>query len=257
VNILLELEQRPVIAHRGGRARAPENTLEAMRLGIVDGADALEFDVRLSSDGEVVVIHDPTVDRTTDGTGSVERMTLAELKSLDAGFRFRAQRFDPVTTLKPRIPTLDEVLLSFPGIPLLIEIKTPLAAAETRRLIEKHGAEALCLVDSFASTALKPFRKSRIARGAGRSELIRMLARSFTRGPSPVPDEVSALSIPQTYYGLPLPVRRFAQIMRSARKPTHIWTVNNPDEARAMWKLGASGIITDNVPAILAARLDS
>jgi glycerophosphoryl diester phosphodiesterase len=254
VNILLELDRRPVIAHRGGCARAPENTLEAMRLGIADGAEGLEFDVRLSADGEVVVIHDPTVDRTTDGTGPVARMTLAELKSLDAGFRFGAQRFDPVTTLKTRIPTLDEVLLSFPGIPLLIEIKTPLAATPTRRLIEKHGASRFCLVDSFASTALKPFRESRIARGAGSNELIRMLARSFTRESSPVPDDVSALSIPRTYYGLPLPVRRFAEIMRSAHKPIHIWTVNEPDEARTMWRLGASGIITDDVPAILAAR---
>lgn len=232
----------------------PENTLEAMRLGIADGADGLEFDVRLSADGEVVVIHDPTVDRTTNGSGTVERMTLAELASLDAGFRFSARSRDPLSKIKHRIPTLDEVLRSFPGIPLLIEIKAPLAASATRRLIEKHRAEDWCLVDSFSSAALSVFRGSRIARGTGRSAIIGMLAKSFTGSPSPVPDDVSALSIPRTYYGLPLPVRRLAQAMRSACKPTHIWTVNRGDEARAMWGLGASGIITDDVPAILAAR---
>jgi glycerophosphoryl diester phosphodiesterase len=254
LNVLVELDRRPVIAHRGGGARAPENTLEAMRLAIADGADGLEFDVRLSMDGEVVVIHDATVDRTTEGTGAVERMTLAQLISLDAGFRFSARPVDRATTIKARIPTLEEVLRSFPGIPLLIEIKAPLAASETRRLIEKHGAEDRCFVDSFSSTALNVFRNSRIARGAGRSGVVGLLARSFTGAPSPVPDDVSALSLPRMYYGVPLPVRHIAGIMRSARKPIHIWTVNLPDEARAMWALGASGIITDDVLLILAAR---
>jgi glycerophosphoryl diester phosphodiesterase len=254
LNVLLELDRRPVIAHRGGSARAPENTLEAMRLAIADGADALEFDVRLSADGEVVVIHDPAVDRTTDGTGAIEKMTLAELKSLDAGFRFTARPPDPVTTIKHRIPTLDEVLRSFPGVPHLIEIKAPLAASATRLLIEKHGAEDRCLVDSFSSMALNVFRDSRIARGAGRSGVIGLLARSFTGAPFPVPSDVSALSIPRMYHGVPLPVRHLARTMRSARKPTHIWTVNHPDEARAMWGLGASGIITDDVPVILEAQ---
>ncbi len=254
VNVLLELDRRPVIAHRGGSARAPENTVEAMRLAIADGADGLEFDVWLSADGEVVVIHDPTVDRTTDGTGAVERMTLAKLKSLDAGFRFSAWPAEPVRTVKTRIPTLDEVLRSFPAIPLIIEIKAPPAASATRRLIEKHGAQNRCLVDSFSSTALNVFRDSRIARGAGRSGIIKLLGRSLTGRPSPVPGDVSALCIPRMYYGLPLPVKRLAETMRSVRKPIHIWTVNLADEARAMWKLGASGIITDDVPLILAAR---
>ena len=254
MSILLEPDRRPVIAHRGGAARAPENTIEAMRLGIADGADGLEFDVRLSADGEVVVIHDPTVDRTTDGTGVVERMTLAQLTALDAGFRFHARPRDPVSKIKHRIPKLEEVLRSFPGIPLLIEIKAPLAASETRRLIEKHGAADRCLVDSFSSAGLTVFRGSRIARGTGRSGIARMLAKSFTGAPSPVPEEVSALSIPRTYYGVPLPVRRLARIMRSAGKPTHIWTVNRPEGARTMWEAGASGIITDNVPSIVAAR---
>lgn len=254
MNVLLELDGKPVIAHRGGGARVAENTLEAMQLAIADGADGLEFDVRLSADGEVVVIHDPTVDRTTDGSGAVQKMTLAELKSLDAGFRFTARQPYPLTRTRHRIPTLNEVLQSFPGVPLLIEIKNPLAASATRRLIENHAGEDQCLIDSFSSTALNVFRGSGIARGAGRSGVIRLLARSFLGAPSPVPNDVSALSIPRTYHGVPLPVRHLAETMRSARKPTHIWTVNHPDEASAMWGLGASGIITDDVPPILAAR---
>lgn len=242
VNVLLDPDRSPVIAHRGGRARAPENTLEAMRLAIADGADALEFDVRLSADGEVVVIHDPTVDRTTDGTGQVERKSLRELQALNAG------------SDTARIPTLEEVLLGFPALPLLIEIKAPLAAVETRRLIEKYHAEERCLVDSYSSKALAVFRGSRIAHGPGRNGMIGLLARSLLGARGLVPPGVSALSIPPTYHGLPLPVGYLARTMRSAGKPVHIWTVNDPGEARRMWRLGVSGIITDDVPAILAVR---
>lgn len=254
MNILFDVDARPVIAHRGGRARAPENTLEAMQLGIAEGADALEFDVHLCADGEVVVIHDATVDRTTDGSGAVERMTLADLRSLDAACRFSGVQPHPVVSRPCRIPTFVEVLESFPGTPLIIEVKTPAASIQTRALIEKHGAEDRCLVDSFHSDALDVFRGSRIARGASRNGAIRLLARSFLHTQALLAVELSALCMPRIYRGLPLPVKRLAAHLRSAGKPTHIWTVNDPGEALEMWRLGASGIITDEVPAILAAR---
>lgn len=242
-----------MIAHRGGSARAPENTLEAMRLAIADGAEGIELDVRLSGDGEVAVIHDPTVDRTTNGTGRVDVMTLAQLKSLDAGFRFPRRALEPVSTVH-RIPTLEEVLGDLPGVPLLIEIKHPAAAAATRRLIESHAAEDRCVVGSFDDDTLDFFRGSRIARVGSRSEVLRLLVRSFIGVRSAVPDDVGALSLPPKYNGVPLPLRHLARTMRSAGKPTHIWTVNDPDEARALWDLGASGMVTDDVP-LIAARL--
>src|SRR3990167_4313755 len=85
---LLDPTQRLVIAHRGNSMHAPEDTLESLRQGMALGADGLEFDVRLSADGVPVVIHDPTLDRTTDGSGPVAACTLAELRALDAGYRF-------------------------------------------------------------------------------------------------------------------------------------------------------------------------
>ena len=254
MNVLLDPRQQPVIAHRGGGARAPENTIEAMRLGLAAGADALEFDVRLSADGEIVVIHDATVDRTTNGSGAVERMTAAELQSLDAGFRFNGVSPKPETPGEYSIPRFEEVLLAFPETPLLIEVKAPLAAAGTRLLIEKHRAEERCLVDSFSSTALGVFRGSRIACGPGRRGLVALLAKSLLGTRPPVPAAVAALSIPRSYHGVPLPVQHLAATMRSVGKPTHIWTVNDPREARMLWRLGAAGMITDDVPPILAAR---
>lgn len=254
MNVLFDVDARPVIAHRGGLARAPENTLEAMQLGIAEGADALEFDVHLCADGEVVVIHDPTVDRTTEGSGAVDCMSLADLRSLDAACRFSGGQ--PHAGVHPtcRIPTLGEVFESFPRTPLIIELKTPGASIQTRALIERHGAEDRCLVDSFHPNALEVFRGSRIAHGASRTGVIRLIARSFLNMRRSLAAEASALCIPRTYRGLPLPVKRLAALLRLAGKPTHIWTVNEPGEALEMWELGASGIITNEVPAIVAAR---
>ncbi|MBA3467264.1 MAG: hypothetical protein H0T21_07615 [Gemmatimonadaceae bacterium] len=255
VNVLLDPGQRPVIAHRGGRARGPENTLEAMRTAVADGAEGFEFDVRVSADGVVMVIHDPTLDRTTNGTGAVERTTAAELRSFDAGLRST----DPPSTSpgSSRIPTLDEVLTEFPALPMIIEVKAPLAAFPTRKLIEMHDAEDRCLVDSYSSAALDVFRDSRIRLGAGRNGVVAVLARSFAGATHPVPAAISALCIPPSYHGVPLPLRHLAKTMRSAGKPVHIWTINEPAEARALWAIGASGIITDDVPAILAARRET
>jgi glycerophosphoryl diester phosphodiesterase len=257
VNVLLDVDARPVIAHRGGSARGPENTLEAMQLGIAEGADAIEFDVHLCKDGEVIVIHDPTVDRTTEGSGAVDCMTLADLRSLNAACRFSGVQPDSAMHRSCRIPTLGEVFESFPRTPLIIEVKTPAASRQTRALIEKHNAENRCIVDSFYSDALDVFRGSRIARGASRAGVVRLIARAFLDPRAPLAADWSALCIPRKYRGLPLPVKQLAAFLRSAGKPTHIWTVNDPAEALEMWRLGASGIITNEVPTIVAARAEA
>ena len=93
------------VAHRGGAALAPENTLAAFRSGLAQGADALELDIHLSLDGRLVVIHDPAVDRTTDGSGLVVDQSLAQLKALNAGARFKGP-----ASGRQEIPTLEEVL---------------------------------------------------------------------------------------------------------------------------------------------------
>ena len=113
-----------LVAHRGGAALAPENTLAAFRSGLAHGADALELDVHLSQDGRLVVIHDPAIDRTTNGSGIVADLSLAQLKALDASFRFKGPSAGP-----QEIPTLEEVLelLAAPGngrVGLQVEIKT-------------------------------------------------------------------------------------------------------------------------------------
>jgi len=197
MTILADPTEHPVIGHRGMAAAAPENTLDAMQLAFSYGADAVEFDLRLSADGEVVVIHDPTVDRTTDGTGLVAGKTLAELRELNAAARFVPgsveDRLPPPTRAKDgnvypeysgieapsqrrsSIPLFTEVLEQFGDRNLLIEIKDERASAPARRLIEKFGLEKRCLVDSYSDAALAGFRGSRIPVGAGKQGVITLL----------------------------------------------------------------------------------
>src|SRR3990172_9288447 len=104
--MLAAVEYPLIFAHRGASAHAPENTLAAFRRALDDGSPAIEFDVKLSADGHAVVIHDQTVDRTTDGHGRVRELTLEQLKALDAGGWFDS------AFRGERIPTLDEVLAS-------------------------------------------------------------------------------------------------------------------------------------------------
>lgn len=252
MNVLFDITARPVIAHRGGRARGPENTIRAMEQGVAAGADAIELDVHRCASGEIVVIHDDTVDRTTDGNGAVAGMTLADLRSLDAAARCAGA---PVLAgVRCQIPTLAEVLEAFPRTPLIIELKTPAASTETRALIERHRAVKRCLVDSFHSAALEVFRGSGIARGPSRDGVARLVARSFVRTRTWLSVDLDAICIPRSYRGMPLPVGRIAALLRPSGKPTHVWTVDDPEEARDLWRIGVCGIITDDVAAMIHAR---
>jgi glycerophosphoryl diester phosphodiesterase len=167
---LLDLTAHPIVGHRGNAARAPENTIESFRQAVELGVDALELDVHLSGDGQVVVIHDPTFDRTTDRSGRVELVTLSEIQQADAGARFTADRGStwPYRGRGITVPTLDDVLDAFPATPLLIEIKALAASRATREAIERHGAVDRCIVASFHEDAKDAFRGSGIARGASR-----------------------------------------------------------------------------------------
>jgi glycerophosphoryl diester phosphodiesterase len=219
-----------------------------MELGISHGAGALEFDVRLSADGEVVVIHDSTVDRATDGSGEVSQMNLSELRAQNASARKTAAPWSGTFRARTRIPTLDEVLSRFPTVPLIIEVKAPLASARTRLLIEKHAATKRCIVASFAPNAMRVFEGSGIARGATRNQALLLLATGYSGG------GFDALFTPIEYHGIRLPMRNMISPLRRDGKPTHVWTVNDAEQARKLWLAGACGMVTDDVPGILAAR---
>ena len=130
--ILLDPSAHPVIGHRGNRAHAPENTLESLQEAVALGVDAVEFDVQVSSDGVLLLMHDLTIDRTTSGGGAVATQTFAALRMHDAGARFTSDhgRTFPWRDRGVVMPTFDEVVEALPRtLPLIVELKTPAASA--------------------------------------------------------------------------------------------------------------------------------
>lgn len=254
MNILTTTGNRLVIGHRGTAACAPENTREGIALALAHGADAVEFDVRLSADGEVVLFHDPTVERTTGASGAVRDMTFAQLLELDAGARFEpASPNAPVQQASYPVPRLDDILGEFEDAPMIIEIKDASVAEATRSLIERHGAEHRCLVDSLDAANLRAFHGSRIATGGGKSGVVSALMHGLigvgiARGSS------SAYCIPLSYGGFPIPVRTVVRDARKTSRVVHVWTVNDPSVALELWAAGVTGIITDDVVPVLHAR---
>ncbi len=255
MNILLDPAARPVIGHRGNRAHSPEDTLESMLEAVALGVDALEFDVHVTRDGVAVVHHDAALDRTTSASGSLASRTHAELANVDAGYRFTKDNGAsyPWRSQGVRIPTLDAVLDAFPTLPMIIEIKTHTATSAVRACIARHAAERRVIVAGFDVRSVQPLAGGPIALGASTRELVRMLpfAMFGLHGP---PASFVAACVPTVHYGLPVPIARFARLMRRRGGVVHVWTVNTAREAEQLWSIGVQGIISDDPALILAAR---
>jgi glycerophosphoryl diester phosphodiesterase len=237
--ILLDPDARPVIGHRGASGDFPENTLLAFRKAIEAGADALEFDVRLAGDGVPVVMHDPTVDRTTDGQGLVNGYSLVQLRKLDAG---RGER----------IPTLDEAFEVAGSVPVILEIKETAVAAGVRKCIDSHAMRKNVLVGSFIHSALAPFPRDTYAVSASRRVATAFFAAS--RLGLVFPGGFKGFCLPEYHRSLRVLDRRFFETAKKAGKPVHVWTVNKLENARELWDLGATGMIS-NFPELMLGEL--
>jgi glycerophosphoryl diester phosphodiesterase len=251
VNPLLDPDARLVIAHRGSSAESPENTLPAFEAAVRHGADAIELDVRLTADGAPVVIHDATLDRTTDRTGPLAALTLAELRTVDAGWHFTPDsgRTHPCRGSHHRIPTLGEVLWAFPKLNLLVEIKEPAAQEAVRRVLVQEDATARCVVASEHREALLAFDEPPFLRGASAPEISALYRAALLRRRVPAAG-YGLLSVPLRYRGLPVPTSGFVAAARANGCAVHVWTVDSPDTARRLWRRGVSGIVT-NVPGTM------
>jgi glycerophosphoryl diester phosphodiesterase len=255
--ILLDPQARPVIGHRGNRAFAPENTLPSLLEAVALGADAVEFDLRLSRDGALVLCHDATLERTTDGQGPIERRTLAELQRLDAGAKFSADggRSFPWRARGVRIPSFDEAIDALPRqLPCIVELKTPAATEPLRRAIRRHGIARRVIVAGFDPQSTQPLRGAGFALGANARDVLALLPAALLRRRS-TPRHVQALCIPTRWHGLPVPIAALARTLRGSDTMVHVWTVNDPALARSLWSAGVQGIISDD-PALMRAARD-
>ena len=251
---LLDPAARLVVAHRGNAMHAPEDTMESFRQGLALGADGLEFDVRVSADGVPVVIHDPTLDRTTSGTGPVNARTASELRTLDAGFHFTRDggRTFPYRGLGIRVPLLREVLAAFPETPCIIELKTPDATEALAQVLEEQGAKGRVIVGSFQDAALAPLRGRGFHLGASSRETVALYMRTllFRDGGRAA---YAAACLPPRFRGLPLPLARFVHRLRPRGIPTHVWTINDPAQALRLWADGVNAILSDDPGAMMSA----
>ncbi len=251
-----------VYAHRGGAALRPENTIAAFDHGMALGADGLEFDVHLSSDGVVVVHHDQTLERTTSGRGALADHTAAELNALDACCNFADARGEfPYRGKGFGVPTMREVLHRYPDAQLIVELKRDGARLAHAVVDEVRAAQAVhrVAVGSFHAGALRAVREyePRLATGAARTETRLALYRSWIGWPlgqTPYRE----FQVPPRSGLTPIVTRRFVAHAHRAGVPVKVWTVNAADEIRRLVSYGVDAVITDrpDVARAVIPRLD-
>jgi glycerophosphoryl diester phosphodiesterase len=255
MNILLDPSAHPVIGHRGNRAHAPENTLESLQQALALGVDAVEFDLRVSRDGVLVVMHDPTLDRTTDAKGDVHTRTVKELQSVDAGAKFTKDngKTFPYRGKGITVPTFDEVVNLVRDIPMIIELKTTSATELIRQSIKRHNIADRVVVAGFDWRAIHPLQGAGFALGSTRKDSMQLLPDAFLRRLAP-PKPFQTVNIPPSWNGIPVPFRLLTKSLSAQRIPVHVWTINTVKEATSLWDRGVNGIISDDPALIIAGR---
>lgn len=254
-----------LIAHQGGDNVWPGNTLYAFEQAVALGIDVLETDAHITRDNQIVLMHDEAVDRTTDGTGLIEDMTLAELKQLDAAYDW--SRDDgatfPYRGQGIQVPSLEEVFRKFPQMRYVIEIKLtenpiqePLCA-----LIRQHDMQDKVLIASFHDEAMRDFRAAcpEVATSASRSEMTKfvLLSKIFLSGLiRPDYEALQPPYDPKDSYNIPIVTPGFIRRARAANLRVEPWTVDDPALMRQYIEWGIDGIMTDRPDLMMEVLRD-
>lgn len=248
-----------VFGHRGAAGVAPENTVESFRRAVADGAEILELDVHATRDGEIVVIHDESVDRTTNGRGLVREMALKDLRLLDAGCRFEQEGAFPWRRRGVRIPTLRELLDAFPETPLNVEIKQeqpPIEAAVVDLLRREGGLDRIVLAaekDPIMRRIREAGEGAQTSLAAG--EATDFFQRVFADDLGAYEPPGLALQIPPAFQGTPLVTPETVRAAHRHGLEMHVWTINDEAEMGRLLDLGVDGVMSD-LPGKLRAVVD-
>ena len=243
-----------VIAHQGGDGIWPGDTLYAFENAVEIGADVLEMDAHLTQDGHIVLMHDEEVDRTTDGTGLIERMTLAELKQLDAAYTWSndGDKTFPYRGQGIEVPTLEELFQKFPQMRYVIEIKLTQNPIDQPLcdLIRKHNMQDKVMIASFHDEAMQNFRATcpEIATSASRGEVTRfvLLGKGFLSAfVAPQYQSIQPPYDPEESMNIPIMTERFIREAHAKNIKVEPWTVDDPELMRHYIEWGVDGIITD------------
>ena len=247
-----------VFAHRGGALLAPENTLPAIDNGLALGADGLEIDVQLSADGIPVVIHDRTLDRTTDRTGPVLGLTASELAHVDAGFHFTRDGAFPFRGQGIGIPTLDAVLATHHTTRVIIEMKggePELARAVGAAIRRTNAVDRIC-VGSFYQKSIDTLRAEHpeIATSASQEEARWTLHRSWIRWPFVRERVYCAFQVPEHAGRMRVVSPHFVRHVHREAHAIQVWVVNERADMHRLLDWGVDGIISDVPDLAVAAR---
>jgi len=250
--VFKQKDSRPLVfAHRGGGGLIPENTLEAFLYSARMGVDVLELDVHATADGELVVMHDAAVDRTTDGRGQVHQLSLEAIKKLDAGFLFSTdgnQTF-PFRGKGITVPTLREIFAALPEMKFNIEPKqqAPSIIAPLCALIRERKMTDKTIVGSFNQATIDDFRRQcpEVATAASPSEVTRFLALARSGLDRSYSPPMQALQVPENLGGLQIVSKEFVEAAHRRNLKVHVWTVNDTADMQRLLDAGVDGIMTD------------
>lgn len=238
------------VGHRGAAAVAPENTLPGFEHAVDVGAHAVELDLQCSGDGELVVIHDDTVDRTTNGSGAVEEKSLEELRALDAGHAFTPDRghTHPYRGRGVTVPTLDEVARVTSGIPMILEVKSERAGRALAEWLAGDGADHRdrTIVGGFDPGQVGPAAEAARWRCAYQDELLPfVLLGKVGLGRLVDAPAADAAMVPEKRWGLRVASSGFCRRAHSRGMGVFVWTVNRPARVRRLLDRGVDGLVSD------------
>ena len=243
-----------VIAHQGGDGVWPGDTMYAFEKAVEIGAGVLEMDAHITKDGQIVLMHDEKVDRTTDGTGLIEDMTLEELKQLDAAYKWSndSGQTYPYRGQGIQVPTLDELFQKFPQMRYVIEIKLTKNPIDKPLcdLIRDRGMQNKVVIASFHDEAMQNFRSTcpEVATSASRGEVTKfvLLGKVFLSGlVAPKYESIQPPYDPKESYNIPIMTKRFVREVHAKNLHVEPWTVDDPVLMKQYIEWGVDGIMTD------------
>ena len=247
-----EIKHRPlVMAHRGGAGLWPENIMYSFEGAVDLGVDVLETEIHSTADNILVLMHDSTVDRTTDGSGPINGMTLEEVKTLDAGYNWTSDggKTFPFRGSGLTVPTLEELFTAFPNVRINIDIKQekPSLVESLCQAIRTFDMMDRVTVASFSSKLLKAFRRvcPEVTTSAGTGEVALFFIMNLVFLGAAYKPRCQAFQVPEYSSGLHVLTKRFVDRAHDLNLEVHAWTINEVSDMVRMLALGVDGIITD------------
>ena len=252
-----QFDRYPLVIAHAGSDLYPTDTMYAFERYAAMGVDILEMDTNMTQDGEIVVIHDSTLDRTTNGTGAVSEMTLAEIQQYDAAYNWSLDggATYPLRGQGITISSLREVFEAFPEYPMIIEIKqeSPSMAQAMCDLIREYNMQEKVIIPSFSNTAIAEFRAAcpEVATQASTGEVTKFVVLNFLGLSGLIQPAYQSLGVPETHSGIPVVTRWFIRSAHRKNLDVQIWTINDPEEMQRFIEMGVDGIMTDRTDLMI------